>query len=207
MTEAKPVSVSFAHTRADLRAGNPLYDKTDPARDAFRATHDASRAERRESFMVKRAQVIQKMKARVEAGFWVFRAPVGYKFERASTGGKVLVPDEPLASVVKDALEGYASGRLASQAEVQRFLEADPHFPKDRPDGSLRAMTVWRLLRKVVYAGHVEAHKWGVSVRQGEHEGLISFATFERIQDLLEGKRRPAARKDFNEDFPVRGFV
>jgi DNA invertase Pin-like site-specific DNA recombinase len=154
-----------------------------------------------------RRQVIQKMKARVEAGFWVFRAPVGYKFERASTGGKVLVPDEPLASVVKDVLEGYASGRLASQAEVQRFLEADPHFPKDRPIGSLRAMTVWRLLRKVVYAGHVEAPKWGVSVRQGQHEGLISFATFERIQDLLEGKRRPAARKDFNEDFPVRGFV
>jgi hypothetical protein len=55
MTDAKTVTMSFAHSRADLRADNPLYDKTDPARDAFRATHDASRAERRESFMVKRA--------------------------------------------------------------------------------------------------------------------------------------------------------
>jgi hypothetical protein len=34
-------------------------------------------------------------------------------------------------------------------------------------------MTVNRLLKKVVYAGYVEAPKWGVNVRQGHHEGLI----------------------------------
>ena len=37
---------------------------------------------------------------------------------------------------------------------------------------------------------------------------LISFETHQQIQDILEGrKRRPAARADFNEDFPLRGFV
>ncbi len=155
-----------------------------------------------------RRQVLQKMKARVENGFWVFRAPVGYKYVSAKgAGGKVLVPDEPLASEVREALKGYASGRFASQAEVQRFLEGCVHFPKDFPDGGLRPMTVTRLLKKVVYAGCVEAPKWGVSVRKGEHEGLISFATHERIQDNLAGGARPAARRDFNEDFPLRGFV
>ncbi len=156
-----------------------------------------------------RRQVIQKMKARVESGYWVFRAPVGYKHVSAKGGGgKVLVPDEPLASVVREALEGYACGRFASQAEVQRFLERDPYFPKDRKDGSLRPMTVTRLLKKIVYAGYVEAPKWGVSIREGQHESLISFETYQRIQDHLEGKKRaPAARKDFNEDFPLRGFV
>ena len=156
-----------------------------------------------------RRQVVQKMKARVESGFWVFRAPVGYRYVNADTGGgKILVPDEPLASVVRQALEGYANGHFASQAEVQRFLERDPHFPKDRTDGSLRPMTVNRLLKKVVYAGYVEAPKWDVNLRKGQHEGLISFETYQRIQDNLEGKKRaPAARKDFNEDFPLRGFV
>jgi site-specific DNA recombinase len=68
-------------------------------------------------------------------------------------------------------------------------------------------MTVARMLRKVV-SGYVEAPEWGVALRKGQHEGLISFETYERIQDYLEGrKRRPAARKDFNEDFPLRGFV
>ncbi len=119
----------------------------------------------------------------------------------------LLVLDEPLASVVRDALEGYATGRFASQAEVQRFLERDPYFPKDRKDGTLRPMTVTRLLKKVVYAGYVEAPSWDVSLRQGQHDALISFQTFERIQEYLEGKKRTAARKDFNEDFQVRGHV
>ena len=156
-----------------------------------------------------RRQVLQKMQARVEGGYWVFRAPLGYRYVNApSGGGKVLVQEEPLASTVRQALEGYATGRFVSQAEVQRFLESDPHFPKDRKDGSLRPMTVTRLLKKPVYAGYVEAPSWGVSLRKGKHEGLISFETFQRIQDNLEGRKRgPAARKDYNEDFPLRGFV
>jgi hypothetical protein len=102
----------------------------------------------------------------------------------------------------------YATGHFASQAEVQRFLERNPHFPKDKKDGTLRPMPVNRLLKKMVYAGYVEAPKWGVNVRKGHHEGLIDFETFEQIQDVLEGKkRRPAARADINEDFPLRGFV
>ncbi len=156
-----------------------------------------------------RRQVVQKMKARVENGFWVFRAPVGYRYKNSSSsGGKVLVPDEVLAPIVRDALEGFAIGRFASQAEVQRFLEHNPHFPKDRRDGTLRPMTVSRLLRKVVYAGYVEAPAWGISVRKGQHQGLISFETHQLIMENLEGgKRRPAARADYNEDFPLRGFV
>lgn len=156
-----------------------------------------------------RRQVIQKMKARVEAGYWVFRLPIGYKYVSGKGhGGKVLVLDEPLASVVREALEGFANGRFASQAEVQRFLESDPYFPKDRKDGTLRSMTVTRMLRKPVYAGYVQAPAWGVSLRKGNHDPLISFETHEKILDYLDGrKRRPAARKDFNEDFPLRGFV
>ena len=90
-----------------------------------------------------RRQVVQKMKARVESGFWVFRAPVGYRYVSApSGGGKVLVPDEVLGPIVQAALEGYATGHFASQAEVQRFLERNPHFPKDKKDGTLRPMTL-----------------------------------------------------------------
>lgn len=154
-------------------------------------------------------QVRQKMQARVEGGYWVFSAPVGYKYVSAKGGGgKVLVLNEPLSSVVREALEGYASGRFASQAEVQRFLEADPHYPKDTKDGRIRPMTVTRLLRKVIYAGYVDAPKWGVSVRKGAHDALISFETHQRILDNIEGKKRAlAARSDYNVDFPLRGFV
>ena len=135
-------------------------------------------------------QVIQKMKARVEQGFHVVRAPFGFKYEKSNRGGKLLVRDEPLASVVQEALEGYACGRFQTQVEVQRFLESRPEFPKDFKDGTIRAFKVTRLLTRVAYGGYVHAPSWGISVREGQHEGLVSYQTFDRIQTrLAEGAR------------------
>ncbi len=152
-------------------------------------------------------QVVQKMKARVEQGMWVFRAPVGYKFAPSKRGGKELVPNEPLASIVKHALKGFATGYFQTQVEVQRFLESKPEYPKDMPNGKLRPMTVTRLLKKSVYAGYVECKKWGVSLREGHHEGLIDFATHQKILKRLEDGALAPARKDIDTDFVLRGFA
>ncbi len=154
-----------------------------------------------------RRQVIQKMTARVEKGYWVFHAPIGYKFKTDRIHGKLLEPNEPVASCLREALEGYASGRFRSQAEVQRFLESKPDFPKDQPNGKIRAWKVTKILKNPLYAGYVQAKKWGVSLRRGHHEPLVSFAAYENIQKNLVAGARPAARADFNEDFPLRGFV
>ncbi|HGG04905.1 MAG TPA: recombinase family protein, partial [Aliiroseovarius sp.] len=63
-------------------------------------------------------QVAQKMAARMHSGYWVHTAPVGYKYQTIRGRGKILFPDEPLASVIRDAFEGYAMGRFETQAEV-----------------------------------------------------------------------------------------
>ena len=152
-------------------------------------------------------QVMQKMRARMEQGFWVFRAPVGYRYIAGKRGGKELVPNEPLASIVKEALEGYAIGRLETQTEVQRFLESKPEYPKDKPNGSISPMTVVRLLNKTVYAGYLECAKWGIPLREAQHEGLISFCTFQKIKKRLEAGVLAPARKNLGEDFALRGFV
>ncbi len=57
------------------------------------------------------------------------------------------------------------------------------------------------------YAGYIEAPKWGMTLCKGHHEPLISFETHHRILAELADGLRPAARKDINEDFPLRGFV
>lgn len=93
----------------------------------------------------------------MEKGFWTFRAPIGYKYVPSKAGGKELVVDEPVASEVKEALEGFANGGFAKQAELKRFLESQPHFPKGLPNGELRTQTVVRLMEKVLYAGYLEA--------------------------------------------------
>ncbi len=154
-----------------------------------------------------RRQVLQKMKARVEQGFWVKKAPIGYIYVKSPRGGKELVWSEPLASIVREALEGFASGRFASQTEVQRFLERQPDYPKDMPNGKLRPQTVPRLLRKPVYAGYVFSEEWGISLREGKHDGLISFQTHRRIMEKLEQGVYAPARKDIRKEFPLRGAV
>lgn len=75
-------------------------------------------------------QTKNRMRARVMNGYWVFQPPVGFKYQRVSGRGKMLVRDDPVASVVQEALEGYASGRFEAQADVMRFLQSNPLFPK-----------------------------------------------------------------------------
>ncbi len=151
-------------------------------------------------------QTKDRMRARVMGGYWVFQAPWGYRYERQSGGGKVLVRNEPLASIVREALEGFASGRFASQGEVKRFLEASPPFPTNK-HGLVTYESIGQLLTQPLYAGYIEVQRWDVPLRKAQHEGLISLEDFGIIQDRLAGKVRAPTRKDINEDFPLRGVV
>lgn len=61
-----------------------------------------------------------------------------------------------MASVMQEALEGFASGYLASQAEVKRFLESQPEFMAGRKRRELRYKDVYRFLTRPHYAGYIE---------------------------------------------------
>ena len=155
-------------------------------------------------------QAVQKMTARVEQGYFVTKPPIGYLYQRTRNQGARLVRNEPIASIAKEALEGFASPRFESLAEVQRFLETFPEWPPQetgKRKGLMNETIVTAMLRNAGYAGLVSEPCWGVSVRQGRHEALISVDTHNRILARLEGDKRAPARKDLNRDFPLRGFV
>lgn len=153
-------------------------------------------------------QTKNRMRARLQNGYWPFQAPIGYRYERSSAGhGKVLVRDEPNASILQEALEGYASGRFQTQVEVKRFLERQPAFPKDLNGKEIRNQRVYEMLTRCLYAGYVEHADWGISVRKGQHEGLISYETHLKIQERLTSTAKAPARKDISLDFPLRGFI
>ncbi|WP_081423908.1 recombinase family protein [Celeribacter ethanolicus] len=150
-----------------------------------------------------RRQTLQKMRARIEKGYWVFSAPIGYRYQRSREHGKLLVRDEPAASSVQEALEGYASGRFQTPTEVRRFLQKHPQHPKN----TIHPQRIHDMLTRPVYAGMVEAPSWGISLRQGFHEPLISYETYCQIQDRLNGKPTAPMRVDIDEAFPLRGFL
>lgn len=151
-------------------------------------------------------QTLQKMKARLERGYSVFKAPVGYRYAKSPERGMLLVQDPILAPIVQQALEGYACGRFQQQVEVKRFLEAFAEFPRDRKH-AVRNQLVHDLLRRLTYAGYVEHKGWGVAPRKGQHEALISFETHLRIQARLGCAAKAPARKGLDADFPLRGAV
>lgn len=153
-----------------------------------------------------RRQTIQKMKARLERGFWVFQALVGYRYEKTSDRGKLLVPDEPVASIIREGLEGFANGRFQTKAELARFLQSKPHYPKDT-NGEVRQQRVQELLTRPIYAGYVEAPSWNIARSKGQHEGLIRTTTFLEIRNRLNKRAQAPVRKNLDEDFPLRGFV
>lgn len=151
-------------------------------------------------------QTKNRMQARAENGYWVFQAPVGYRYEAGRGPGKLLVRDEPMASVIKEALEGFAAGAFETQAEVQRFLQRNPLFPKDY-GRYVRHFRVTQMLTQCLYAGYLEVPKWGISLRPAQHEPLISLETFEKIQAKLRENAPSRQQRNTSDEFPLRGFV
>ena len=151
-------------------------------------------------------QVRNRMQARLEAGYWTFYAPPGYAFAKVQGHGKLIVPKEPEASVIREALESFANGRFATQTDVKDFLQS-----KGFRHWGYGKMTyleqVKRLLTREVYAGYIFYPKWNVTHRKGHHQALISGETFQKIQDRLAEKKKMRAKNNIRDDFPLRGFV
>ncbi|WP_080761232.1 recombinase family protein [Rhizobium rhizogenes] len=150
-------------------------------------------------------QVYNRMRGRLLNGYWCFGSPPAFQFARVA-GQKILVPREPIASIVTEALEGFANGRFQTQAEVQRFLQDSPGFPKLK-NGKVKFDRVTEMLTSVLHAGMVEYLPWKVGIRQGHQVGLITYDTYLRIQRRLNENSNAPARANLNEHFPLRQAV
>lgn len=153
-------------------------------------------------------QVAQKMRARMENGYWIHDAPVGYRYETIKGRGKLLVFDPPFDGIVREGIEGYANGRFQSQAEVKRFFESFPDFPLKRTKrGELRQQRITKILTSPIYAGYICSETYDLNWLEGQHEALISLETFEKVQARRSGITKAPKRKNIGEHFALRGMV
>ncbi len=91
-------------------------------------------------------------------------------------------------------------------SEVKRFFERAASFPKDKK-GKVHFSRVKDMLKNQLYSGYLSKADWGIHLLKGKHDPLISFETYQRIQDRLQMHAKAPARKNINKDFPLRGFV
>ncbi len=154
-------------------------------------------------------QTKNRMQARVGNGYWGFSPPTGYRYAHVNGhSGKVLISDEPLAGIIREALEVFASGLFQTQADVQRFLQAHALFPKNQK-GEVHPQRVASILTQVMDAGFITVTEWNIYRLPAKHQALISFEAFTRIQERITGKTAIVApiRTEANLAFPLRGFV
>jgi site-specific DNA recombinase len=153
-----------------------------------------------------RRQVIQKMRARLESGYWPFSVKRGYDMKHEPQHGKISVPNKEGLTTLKAALEGFATGNMARQIDVARFLVERDFWPGQTAEKCITR--VKNILEDCFYCGDIEYKKWDVPRRNGNHRGIISPNTHELIQkrlqkDSVKGK----VRKTTSEDFPMRSLL
>ncbi len=218
---ARDVAVHFDLKLAiDARGGrleSPLFRFEDTPEGRFIETIVAAQAELERN--QNRRQVKSRMRARLEQGYWVFASCPGYHYRHDPIQKQVLVPDER-APLVREALEGFASGRFQGLSELARFLLRAGFFaPSTRavptpPEVFARPLALTsrhvnlasRMLRQVLYTGSLEYAPWSIGLREAKHPALISWDTYARIQERLDGSRT-FARVNVREEFILRGLI
>ena len=147
-----------------------------------------------------------RMRARLQNGFWCFHVPPGFKYVFERYQGKVVRIHEDVGPVVKEAIEGFASGRFERQVDVQEFLQDQPNFPRGK-SGKVQPSHVEMVLKNPFYAGFLHKPDWGINMQKGAHPALVSVETWQRVQDRIAGVNRAPNRRNLSDDFPLRGYV
>ncbi len=206
---ARDVTVHWSLKKTVMKLGarieSPNYRFGESPEDHFIENVMAAQAEleRKQNYR----QVMQKMQARLERGYWTFDEPPGLHYIKDPVHGSILAPDEPKASIIREALLGFLSRRFETQTEVAAFLTEKEFTHRAAFKGKVHLGQVHRLLTRMLYAGWVEYPKWNVERRKGHHEGLISIEEFDAIQARLQETERTHQRKDAHEDFPLRSHL
>ena len=207
---ARSVRTHFAIRDAIAAAGGKLESPKrifadDPEDDILEVIEAAFAGEHRRK---NAEQTLSRMRARALGGHWCLQLPRGYRYskDKAKGSGATIERKEPVATIIQNALEGFACGHLETQADVARFLHTDPGFPRDQ-HGRVPDQVAKNILTNPLYAGYVEVPRWNVSLRPGHHPALISFETFQTIQRRLNGSSKRLVRTDNSQDFALRGHV
>jgi site-specific DNA recombinase len=129
-----------------------------------------------------REEVKKGFYGRLKQGFYPMRAPIGYLDQG---GAKLKMLDLAQSPLVKNAFELYGSGAYSlptlARAMYHRGL-------RNRNGGKVTLHGLSVILRNPFYVGLIRIRKTGETFK-GNHEPLVSVALFEKVQEILSGKR------------------
>ncbi len=156
-----------------------------------------------------KARTQTNMKAHAQQGYWILNAPVGYIMKRRN-GRVCWVRLEPTATFLQEALEGFATGRFATQTAVKEYLEQAIIIGFHGRPIPITLNFVKNMLMNEKYTGWFAYNKWNIPYQKWHIEPIISTETFKLNQDRLYGRNTNKRIRKYNvldEDFPLRRWV
>ena len=124
-------------------------------------------------------------RSKIEAGEYPHAPPYGYRMGQGSNGSKLPVPDAPKAETVRTIFKLMSSGKHTIDTLRDELFQRNMYF-------SLRTQRWTRshlakLLRHPFYIGKI---LWRGQIYEGKHEALVEEQTWERVQQVLDGRNR-----------------
>ena len=128
------------------------------------------------------------------------KAPRGYVNRRDDKGEPYIEKDEAQAKVIKQVFEEVAKGVEAPNNIRRRLC---PNIQKD---------AFYRMLRNIFYIGLIRVPAYKDDPEQivkGQHQAIIDIETFNKVQDILNGKRKhePKLSKAIDPNLYLRKYI
>lgn len=141
------------------------------------------------------------MRKAMKEGRFVTTAPIGYKNMRDEKGRAIIVKSDK-AGLVHEAFDLYSTG-IYEKEEVRKMLvKKGMHLLKNAFN---------EMLRNPVYCGKIKVPAYKdepEEIVQGAHEAIITEELFDKVQRVLNVKRRITSKyKKLTDDLPLRGFL
>jgi len=135
-------------------------------------------------------------------GRWVSKAPVGYINRSTEDGRKYIRPLEPQAAIMRFAFNEIATGKYAT----------DQVWKLARQKGlNCGRKNFWNLVRNPIYCGKIIVQPFqdeNLQLVDGQHEPLISKELFDKVQEILAGRKMRRGTKTASLSMmPLRGFL
>jgi site-specific DNA recombinase len=138
------------------------------------------------------------MKQALRQGRWLWKAPYGYYNEKVS---KLIIPTEKESQGVQFIFSTFQTGKYTMEEVRRMAIEAG--YP-------LQKQSFINLLNNPLYAGLIpEKDNKGniIAIHKGIHQPLISEQTFNEVQLIIKGKKKPYQGKTRNDAFPLKGYI
>ena len=145
-------------------------------------------------------EVKKGLTTKASQGLYPSFAPLGY-LNLVHQGKRVIAPDPERSPLVSNLFDWFASGEYSLKALAAKASASGFRFRNTQ--NKIPVSTLHKILRNRIYTGVFE---YGGKRYQGTHQPLVSRATWERCQEILDDRRETKHRSMKNE-FAFSGLL